>query len=453
MAKKYSYWLSSGKYSMLQKMTVLVFGILTFMILARSWAFQQHLLGVWGLFLIISSIVETSRNALIRNGYILFIHSKEPDKHPGVEYAAILTNVLLTLLFIIFFLSTAQLFERAFNAPGLATVLYYYSIALLILIPFSFIEIFLIARSDFRGMFWMYLTRNGFLLASVAYLYFSGQQVSLAMMAVIYAVCAFLGLGAGVLMCRKYEKIKMKRNRDISVQFIAFGKYVFGNNIFSLVFRSTDTFMVSSFISPVASAFYSTSGRITNLVDMPSQVLGEIIFPKAAQIMKTNDQKSLKNIYEKAVAATLTFTIPAVIVIAIFPQQILFLLAGSEYLKAAVILQIMIFYGLFLPFIKQFGNMMDVLGRPWVNFILMAVFAAINIGLNALGIYYLGLTGAAYATLFSYVLLFITTQVMLSRKLNVRLVNIFRQMFLLYPDYVHIIRNSIRNFFGISYEK
>ena len=38
MAQKYSYWLNSGKYSLLQKAFVMFFGILSFMVLARALA-------------------------------------------------------------------------------------------------------------------------------------------------------------------------------------------------------------------------------------------------------------------------------------------------------------------------------------------------------------------------------------------------------------------------------
>ena len=95
MAQKYSYWLSSGKYTMMQRVMVLLFGVMSFMILARD--LEQQALGVWGLFLITSSIVETLRNSLIKNGYVLFINSKDEEEHPGHEYAAIYINIVFSV--------------------------------------------------------------------------------------------------------------------------------------------------------------------------------------------------------------------------------------------------------------------------------------------------------------------------------------------------------------------
>jgi len=444
MAKKYAYWVNSGKYSMMQKAMVLVFGVFSFMLLARG--LNQDQLGVWGLFLIISSIVETLRNSLIKNGYVLFINTKNEDEHAGVEYAAVFINVVFSLLLVAVFLLSSGLMEAAFNAPGLAELLYYFCITLIFLIPFSYLEIFLISRFDFRAVFWMYFARNGLMFFLIAGYYFSGTGLSLSLLAQVYLASTVIGLVAGFFMSRHYKRPEVQRDKKFLTRFIGFSKYVFSNNLFSLVFRATDSFMTASLISAAASALYSTCTRITNLVDMPSQVFADIMFPKAAQIMKNNDLDGIKRIYEKTVAATLTFTIPAILIILLFPSQLLYILAGKQYVEAAPILQIIVFYGFFLPFIKQFGNVTDVLGKPHINSILMAIFASFNIGLNFLFIRYFGLYGSAWATLLSYFLLFITTQIILRVLLKTSPLNIVRNIFEFYPAYLKMIRSYLGKF-------
>lgn len=442
MAKKYSYWLQSGKYSLLQKAFVMLFGIFSFMVLAR--ALTPASLGVWGLFLIISSIVETLRNALIRNGYVLFMHTREKTDHAGIEYAAILTNIIYTFIFVVAFVVASPYVDDVFNAPGLGSILRYYCIILVVLIPFSYLEVFFVTKMDFKAVFFMYLARNGSLLAVLAFFFLTGiVKMDLQVLIIIYGATAAAGLAMGLLMSRRHERMPVRRDYSILPGFIAFGKYVFANNLFSLIFRSVDSFTTASFISATASAFYSTCARITNLVDVPSQVFADIMFPRAAQVMKSNDREGLRRMYEKTVAATLTFTLPAILVILLIPRFMMNILAGPEYLQAAPILQIVVFYGLFLPFIKQFGNIMDVLNKPQVNSLLMLVFAALNIGLNFLAIRYLGLYGPAVATLFSYFLLFIVTQVILTRILGVSRLNICKNVVAFYPVYLNLALGMI----------
>ncbi|RYY53555.1 MAG: hypothetical protein EOO09_17560 [Chitinophagaceae bacterium] len=443
MAKKYAYWLQSGKYSMLQKAFTMFFGVLSFMVLAR--ALTPDALGVWGLFLIISSIVETLRNALIRNGYVLFMHTREQSDHAAIEYAAVFTNLVYTLVFIILFLALGPLLDSTFNSPGLGTLLYYYCIILVVLVPFSYLEVFFVTKMDFRAIFFMYLVRNGLLLLSTGIIYLTGIfALTLQVLVLVYGLTALAGLVMGLIMSRAHERMSITRDNKILPAFISFGKYVFANNLFSLVFRSVDSFMTASYISSTVSGFYSTCARITNLVDVPSQVFADIMFPRAAQVMKANDRAGLKRMYEKTVAATLTFTIPAILVIVLMPGLIVQVLAGSKYMQAAPILQIVVFYGFFLPFIKQFGNIMDVLNKPQVNSLLMLIFAALNIGLNIVGIHYFGLYGSAIATLTSYFLLFICTQVILTRHLSISRINIIRYTVDFYPVYLNLVKGFLQ---------
>ena len=86
------------------------------------------------------------------------------------------------------------------------------------------------------------------------------------------------------------------------------------------------------------------------------------------------------------------------------------------------------------------------MGKPHINTILMAAFAALNIGLNILAIRYYGLYGSAYATLFSYFLLFVTTQIILKIILNTSPLTIARNIFIFYPEYFKMLRNFLLRF-------
>lgn len=430
---------------MFQKVLVLILGVLTFMLLTRM--FIPQTLGVWGLFLIISGIVETSRNALIRNGYIYFSHTVSEDRVSGINFGALLTNILFTVLVVILFLSLGRWMERVFNAPGLSIVLYYYCLSLIALVFFSQFEIFLVSQLDFKGVFWMYLVRNGALFIFLAVLFILKYHLLIEVLSVAYFVCALLGAVVGSIYLRKYTKRSYKWDKEMFSKFINYGKYVYGNNVSSLIFRNTDSFMTSSFISAAASAFYSSCTRITNFADMPSQVLGDIMFPKAAQIMKKGNESEIKSLYEKTVAATLTFTLPVIVTVLIFSPQILLILAGKQYIAASGLLRIIILYGLFLPFIRQFGNVMDVTNRTHVNFLTIFSFAIINIGLNSISIRLFGLPGSAYATLTSYFLLFCTAYFLLWRILKVNFLNIVRNIFSLYLEYIKMARSFMVKFY------
>ena len=426
---------------MFQKIAVLLFGLGSFMLLARIFIPQD--LGVWGLFLIISGIIETSRNALIRNGFILFINSEDESKKKQINFAALLTNISFTAFIIVILAALGFFFQEILNAPGLSLVLKYYCLTLLILIPFSMIEIKSTAVMDFRTIFWMYFLRNGLFCLYVIISYLVDYDITLPVLSLAFAVCALIGTIIGYLLIERMDFFSGKWEKSMFMKFIHYGKFIWGNNICSLVFRNTDSFLTASYISAAASAFYSSCTRITNFADMPSQVLGDIMFPKAAQIMKSKNLDHIKVLYEKTVAATLTFTIPVVIFVLLFPKTILLVIAGEQYVSASGILQVIILYGMFLPFIRQFGNIMDVTGRPKINFTVLLIFAIINIAMNILSIRIWGLPGAAYGTLFSYFLLFLTTYFVLFKTINVSFFNVVKYIFTLYADYFNLLKSGL----------
>ncbi len=442
MSRRYSYWVNAGKYAMLQKLTSILLGLLAFMILARNFIPEEF--GVWGLFIIITSIFETCRNALVRNGYILFINSRPDDLHPAVDAAALTTNILFTLLLLVVCIFFGGYLEQLFNSPGLMQMLRYYSIGLVLLVAYSYCENFLYSKTDFRAIFWMYFLRNSFFLLTVLGFYLSGYKLSLESAVLFYAASLVPGLLAGYFFYRQYGLISFRHSPVMLKEFLHYGKYVLGNNFFSLVFVSTDSFMTARYVSTVALSYYNTGARILNFADIPSQVLGDMMFPKAAQIVKNGTNEDLRKIYGKTVAAALTFILPVILMVLLFSEEIIILLVGGKYLPGTGILRMVIFYALFLPFIKQFGNIMDARGRPHVNFWLMFSFSVYNILSNLFFISHFGMRGAAMGTLSSYLLLFIITQVILNRVLGARVTDVFSYVVQLYPEYFRMLRQFFK---------
>src|SRR5882762_9679393 len=157
--KKYSYWVNSGKYTAIQKFSVLAMGIVSFMMLAR--VMEPAGFGVWGLFLVITSITETARTALIRNGFIRFMHQTEESEHGKLQSASLILSLWISLGLALFFLLLAAPMASWLKAAPLASMMRWYSLTVLITVLFSQEEMLLNAKMDFRGICWIYCIRQG----------------------------------------------------------------------------------------------------------------------------------------------------------------------------------------------------------------------------------------------------------------------------------------------------
>jgi O-antigen/teichoic acid export membrane protein len=213
-----------------------------------------------------------------------------------------------------------------------------------------------------------------------------------------------------------------------------FGKYVMGTNIFSLLFKSVDQLAIGYFLSASGVAAYSAAMRLSNMVEYPATSVAEVAYPYSTAQIKAKGEQITKTIYEKSVGLTLTITLPIVLVIFLFSDLIIFIIAGSQYSEAADILRITILFGLVTPFNRQFGMAMDSTNRPHLNFLLLGVALVINVISNVVGIQYLGLMGAAYGTLVSYVIISILGHSILIKYFDVSIVSVYHAMISFYKQ-------------------
>lgn len=421
---KYKYWINSAKYTSIQKCSVLFTGVITFMILAR--VLGPIGFGVWGLFILISSITETARLALIKNAYIRFINQYKKEEHSSLQSGVFVLNLIFTLLLVVGFYFTADWIEGVLSAKGLALIIKWYSLALVISLFFSHFETTLTAAMNFKAICYMYCFRQILMLLLIVSFLLIGVEINPVYLIWMYIASIATGAVIGYFFVRSSISLSITINKIWLGRIWHFGKYVFGNNIFSQLFRSTDNFLISSFFGVTSSALYNASLRISNLIDMPSTVLADILFPKVAQYNNT-DKSSVKYMYERAVGATLIFSIPALLFLVLFPEFILKVLAGNAFLEAAPVLRITAVFCIFLPFLRQFGTVLDATGNPQLNFKVMCFGFFINLGLNIAGIYLFGFIGAAIGTLTTYFLLFLSSQVLLNKMFGITLKGVFLQ--------------------------
>lgn len=438
--KKYNYWLNAGLYSGLQKLSVLLFGLISTIILTRS--LNTYQMGVWSLFLTIAGLVEVIRHGLIKNAIIKYLNSSQSGEHKSILSAALLLNIIITSTIVILLIFSAPILSSVLHAPDLNYIIYIFSAGFIAAIPFYHFEWVQNANSEFKGVFYAYLSRQLFTLLLIgAFIPF--DAIDLRSLAYFYCIAIVVGSAVSYNFARKYLTGKLHITRQWLSRLWHFGKYVFGTNISSAVFRSTDQFVVSHFLSPAIVALQGISLRVTNLVDIPSQVLGDILFPKSAQSVRQGNNQRIKFLYEKSVGAALAFVLPTTLFIFLFPNLILALIAGSRYAEAAPYLRLISIAGLFMPFLKQFGTIMDSTGKPKINFLIITLLAAVQLLNCYLLVQRQFLLGAGFALLAAHVIGFIITQSLLHKFYRINFMNCFKHAFDFYPEVFSLVNNRI----------
>ena len=95
--KKINDWVKPGIYSGLQKASIPLFGLLSTMLLAHK-ILSKSDMGVWVLFLVVTSFAELFRSGIVRTSLIKYLNFSQPGDQRMVLSAAFFLNAAITLM-------------------------------------------------------------------------------------------------------------------------------------------------------------------------------------------------------------------------------------------------------------------------------------------------------------------------------------------------------------------
>jgi len=439
-----SYWLVSGLYAFFEKGANYLFGFGSVFILFR--VLEQDVAGVWFLFLMIAAFLEVSRMGLIQNGLIKFLSSEAPQEHGKINTASLFMNFGVALLFVLILLVLAPFCGKIWD-PSIIPLLKIYALTTLVLTPMYQSNFILQANLSFRGIFLSNTIRQGLFFILLLFLWLSGNSIELVQLAQFQVFTAIVGSIVALIYARPFLNFAKKIDRNWIEKLLDFGKYAVSTNLSIQLYRSMDQMMLGGMISTASVAIYNIAIRITNLMDVPTTSVAAIVFPQSAREMVANGKVGVKKMYEQSVGAILGFLLPIILFVELFPEIIILIIAGEEYLPAVPILRLTILFGLFLPFGVQMGTVLESIGKPNINFYCTVFGFILNVIFNFLFINWLGIMGAAYGTLLTYSIMFVITQIILYKILNVRTLNVFKYIWEFYQKGFELVKNKFNQFF------
>lgn len=376
-------------------------------------------IGIWILFTSVTAILEMVRHGFIRNPLIThLVSADEKDKNSVITSSLVLHGALAGLICILLLLGAAPL-SRFWDAPGLDTLFVLYALNTLIFIPFLHYEYLQTAKSNFKAIFISNLVRLGVPSLYVFIIFFVRHDMTLVELAVVQIIATVIGAVVAFFYVRDLASVFTTMCWKTFKELFHFGKYTFGTQVSSMFVKNTDSWMIGRLISTAGVAVYNPALRISNLVEVPTLTIANMIFPQVPQKMKERGVAGIRDIYYKSVSCILAFMLPMVIPLFLFAETVITLVFGAEYIDSAPILRVTIFYSLIIPFNRQFGTLMDGLKHPKLNFYLLLMVAVLNVIFNFIFLNLFGLIGSAYGTLLSYIVVFVINQVILYRMFRI----------------------------------
>jgi len=440
--QKNQYWLKSGIINIAQNFSGTLINLVTFTLLVRLLDNTEY--GTWGIYMQTIVVIEIVRNGLIQSALIKFMSGAEKTEHNKIFSAALTISGTLTAVCIIINLIFAGTLARLLKAPELEPMFYMYNI---VFIFSGFLtQLNCIEQANFKyvGVFASTMTRQTILCAFVIVIKLMGLKTDLMTLVYVQMASVFISMLVAWKYTRQFIEFSYNFSKDWLKKIFHYGKYAFATSLSSILSGTIDQWMLSGMISPAASGSFNIAVRIVNLIDIPTNAVATIVFPQSAKRIETEGKSAVKYLYEKSVGTILAMVIPAIIFMYIFDGYIIRILAGDRYAATVPILNITLLYCVFGPFGRQFGVIIDSIGKTRITFIIVLVNTCVILVLNYIFIRKYGVIGAAYATLISNIFGFIIAQYILWKELRVNPLNAFIYAYRFYPEFInkYILKKS-----------
>lgn len=424
----------SAFYTILQRFSLTVFGLINFMILVR-WLTQAQL-GTWALFLSVTSIFEATKSGLLKNAHIKYVSSSNDKKERTIiASSSLIINTCISFLFIIFlWFFSDWISVKLHTGTDLASMLKCFIPGLLFMIFFSHFEAIQQSHLDFKGVLAGYLVRQFAFFVIILMHTILHISFSLNYLALYQSACILLGAITLYFFSRKYLLHQFDPSVFWVKKIFGYGGYIFGSGIMANIYANVDQLMTAGFISSSSVAYYNTASRINGLVDIPSYAAAEILFPKSSRALAEEGKDKVRYLYERMVAILLSFTTPAALFIIIFPKLVITIIASSKYQAAAPILQLYMITGLLRPMQNQAANLLNSIGKPALCFYINTFGLAENLIINYICLYYFGFYGAAIGTLITSVFGVILWYFVMKKQISLQLSGVIKYMIEFYKS-------------------
>ena len=175
---------------------------------------------------------------------------------------------------------------------------------------------------------------------------------------------------------------------------------VFLMSLSTVIYCSLDTVMLGYIQSEYSVGIYTAAYRVTTTIIAVTTAINTIMLPRLSYYYKNNETEKIRQILSVCFQLTLMISIPAVIGIEIFAEEIILLLSGPDFMTSVAPLRIMATIVLFVTLTNLIGiQVFYSSGNVKKTIISVLGGAIINLIFNFILIPIIDCEGAAVGTL------------------------------------------------------
>lgn len=177
------------------------------------------------------------------------------------------------------------------------------------------------------------------------------------------------------------------------------------NDLIYWITSSSDRYIVGFFLGVSSVGIYSAAYGIGYLLYIFFMPLQMILFPQLSTLYDNGEIEEVKTYISYSLKFFLLISVPSVVGLTVLSKQILVLLTTTEFTNGSPVIPLIALSILFAGIYQIIINITYLYKKTKNIFWIQGSSALLNIVLNFILIPFIGIIGAAIATLFSYILM------------------------------------------------
>jgi O-antigen/teichoic acid export membrane protein len=351
----------------------------------------------------------------------LYRANRDEQRSESILLTALLISTLSgSIIGIILFLGADFISDKIFHSPELGPIVEIFAFTVLFRV---LLGILAAGQRGFENMAYVALSQNiiplgGLFLMILIFWYLRFPVSTLPYAYLISAMGATL---AAFLFSRRYVRPSdllssgtMKNAR----QLLAFSWPLMISGILFQLRYQADKLFLGSFLNPTQVGFYSAAIPIMWGLLLVNGAFTPPMLPLLTRLQGTGAQQEFETVFRAVNRWIFYVSFPLISLVALFPRPIVLLVFGSQYLAAVPVVRILALGALMFYLSGIGGSVLNAIGETRIVLLVEVAGAGTNLLLNYLLIPRLGIEGAAWATLASFLINSLLVIAFIKRKIG-----------------------------------
>lgn len=205
----------------------------------------------------------------------------------------------------------------------------------------------------------------------------------------------------------EFRKSNVSIDKDLAKKLWHYGIFIMITTVGGMILGYTDTMVLTAFTSLSAVGLYNAALPTANFLTYFPKAIAAILLPLTSELWAKNKKKELNTGMTLLYRYSIITIVPLVLIMVSFPNLILTLFFGPDYVPASDALIILSIGMVLTPLYVINGNFFSGIGKPQLHSKIVFSGAIINLIMNLILIPFFGIIGAAITTSLSNIVMFI----------------------------------------------